>query len=162
MVDELEKESRQTRIAQYLVRQAMRGEHTCFEMFLWYFRPDGSWALVVGSENEYHADLWRKEGRSRMAHDWEIDISSIPTNFDPSWVPSGYVDFIEERGREFMVLVVPSVYPDGWDESKTKKTLLCSDKITRIKPNAALNTDPDTVKSYHRMFERIRGENHGG
>jgi len=119
---------------------------------------DGVWELVLGDAQEYHADLWRRVGRKRLAEAWGIPESAVPWSLEPRLVPTGYVDFIEQSGRDVLVLELPSELPQGWTPGQVKARLRCGDKIQRVRENPARNADPDEIRMYLRMFERSREE----
>jgi hypothetical protein len=124
--------------------------------FIWFPNPDGSWEIVLGQANEYHADLWRNVARARMAESWGIPEKALPWSLEPTLIPSGLVDFVSRGGRDILVLEIPSELPPGWTVGKIKNELLCGDKIQKINPTPARNADPQTVQSFMRVFERVR------
>ena len=118
-------------------RTAAHYEHPCFQMFLWYPTKEGTWELLFGRDKspELHIELWEREGVKVMARNWGVDSHDLPPGIGDDVIPTGYVDFIEWRGRELMALVVPDPMPPGWDEYRLKRELRCGSDIKRVNPS---------------------------
>lgn len=150
--------SRHDRLARVLIQREAAGYgDPCFQLFLWYPLPDGNWGIVIDSDQEYHATLWKRRGRWELAKAWGLSINDVPIALEPGFIPTGYVDFEDVRGREVMSLIIPSILPEPWTVSKLKEELRCGFKIRTVKPTATRNVDLELVGSYETMFHNLRG-----
>jgi hypothetical protein len=95
-----------------------------------------------------------------MAEAWGIPEGSTPWAMEPYFIPSGYVDYKEVRGRDVMMLQVPKPFPPGWSLWKLKNELFCGDQIVdeNVLEDPQRGIDPKIVEPYLKMLGRARSE----
>jgi hypothetical protein len=149
---------REERFNDFMRRNAAHFEHYCFQLFLWYPLPDGTWRLKFGRglPSDYHLDVWEVEAVPEMAKEWGIRPEDIAPGLGDHAIPTGYVDFMEERGREYFVLIIPEQLPPGWTLAQLKAQLNCGDDINRVKRVERRNADPDAVANLIDTLEELQ------
>jgi hypothetical protein len=148
---------RAKRFRDFMRRNAAFFDHYCFQLFLWYPLPDGTWKLKFGRGNpeDYHLDVWERETIPEMAEAWGIQARDISPGLGDNAIPTGYVDVTEDRhGRESFVLVIPEELPPGWTLSRLKDELRCDvTKINRVERRSA---KPDAVANLIDTLEELQ------
>jgi hypothetical protein len=149
---------RAKRFRDFLRRNAAHHDNYCFQLFLWFPLPDGTWELKFGRGNpeDYHLDVWERETIPLVAKAWGIQAQDISPGLGDNAIPTGYVDFVEERGREFFVLIVPEELPPGWDLSRLKGELKCGSDIKRVQRVERRNAQPDAVANLISVLEELQ------
>jgi hypothetical protein len=150
-------EDRQTRLARYLTRSAASYDHACFQMWLWYPCPDGTWEILFGDRGgDYHLYLWEGEGIRAMAKAWGVDPYDLGSGIGLDAIPTGYIDFTERMGRESLILVVPDPMPPGWDTIRLKKLLRCGDQIRQTHASTRRAADQAILKQMIEILKELQ------
>ena len=128
-------DERMERLRRVIRRNAAHYDNPCFESFLWFPLPNGEWKMLKGSGDpkEWHYHLWEGHGLNLLAEAWNIDPADLWSGAGDNAIPTGYVDFKEERFRDVPFLILPDPLPYGWDEDKVKDELRCGHRITDVR-----------------------------